>query len=538
MSSFDYVIVGAGSAGCIVAYRLAEAGHSVCVLEAGPVDRNPYIRLPAGFMKTTTDESVTWRLKTEESPHIAGRSISFIQGKVLGGSSAVNGMIYNRGQPSDFDNWAALGNDGWDYQSVLPYFRRTERFVDGGDPQFRGQDGRIPISVQNRHDDVCDSFIRGAIETGIPPTADYNGRTQTGVGYAQANIHQRRRWSTAHGYLHPARRRFGVTVITDALVRRVIVEGRRAVGVEYTLGDKQEVLTVRSRIATIVSAGTTNTAKLLQLSGIGPAAFLQEMGVPVVADLPGVGENLRDHYVSRLVASVHDGVDTVNRHARGLPLLAELAKFALRRRSILTMSVMSAYAFYKVDPTTVDNDYLLAFTPASLKGGATRSLDDVPGITLGGYQLRPRSRGYVRIRSRDVRDAPRIDPRYLSDEVDQRVLIAALKRSQQILRSKAMGHIVKAQSFPKNDCRNDDEWLDFIRQSGVTAYHFVGTCRMGPQSDSLTVVDPQLRVHGIAGLRVVDASVMPTTPSGNTNAATMMIGERGADLILADQRKA
>lgn len=535
MEVFDYVIVGAGSAGCILAYRLSAAGHSVCVLEAGPPDRNPYIRLPAGFMKTSTDPSVTWRFQHEGTPAIYDRAIPFIQGKTLGGSSAVNGMVYNRGQPSDFDNWARQGNPGWDYLSVLPYFRRIERFIGEGEDAFRGREGLIPVARIARREPVCDSFIRGAIETGIPAAADYNGRTQTGVGYAQANIHKGKRWSTAHAYLHPARRRYGVQVRTHALVRRVLVSAGRATGVEYTVGSDPNLHTVQARVETIVSAGTVNTTKLLQLSGIGPSALLQEMGIPVVAHVPGVGENLSDHYAARLVAHVHEGVDTINGRARGLPLLREFASWAMGRPSILSLSVMSVYAFYKVDPASAENDYLITFTPASLKGGATRTLDEVPGISSGGYRLRPESRGHIRITSRDVQAPPVVQPNYLQAEGDRVVLIEALKRSRRILASEAMRHIVKKQAFPEKELHSDDEWLDFIRRFGMTTYHLVGTSRMGAATDPLAVVDASLRVRGVPGLRVVDASVMPTTPSGNTNAATMMIAEKASDLILADR---
>jgi choline dehydrogenase len=534
MNLFDYVIVGAGSAGCILAYRLAAAGHRVCVLEAGPPDRNPYIRLPGGFMKTSTNRRLTWSFAHEGSPQVYGRSIPFIQGKTLGGSSAINGMVFNRGQSSDFDLWAREGNPGWEYQSVLPYFRRLEHFIDGGEDEFRGRRGPVPVATIARRDPVCDSFIRAAMESGIPPTSDYNGRTQTGVGYTQANIYKGKRWSTAHSYLHPARRRFGVKVVTNALVRRIVIEGGRASGVEYSHEGSERLLSMRARVCTIVSAGTVNTAKLLQLSGIGPAKLLQEIGIPVVADLAGVGANLSDHYAARLVAHVHEGVDTINARARGLPLIRELASWATGKPSILSTSVMSVYAFYKVNPASLENDYLVTFTPASLKGGATRVLDDVPGISSGAYRLRPESRGHVRITSKDVNAAPIVQPNYLQAESDRTVLIEALKRSRRILTSDAMRHIVKSQAFPENELRSDDEWMDFIRRYGMTTYHLVGTCKMGAAGDPLAVVDARLRVRGVQGLRVVDASVMPTTPSGNTNAATMMIAEKASDLILAE----
>lgn len=537
MENFDYVIVGAGSAGCILSYRLAEAGYSVCVLEAGPTDWNPFIRMPAGFMKTSTDTSITWQFATAGNPNTNGRSIPFIQGKVLGGSSAINGMVYNRGQASDFDNWSAMGNEGWDYASVLPYFKRTERFIEGGDDAFRGREGRVPITTLARRDAVCDSFIRGAIETGIPATNDYNGASQTGVCYAQANIYKGRRWSTNHAYLNPAKSRHAVKVVTRATARRVLVENGAAIGVEYTLGDNPQRRTARSRLETIVSAGAINSAKLLQLSGIGPTELLQAIGIPVVAHLPGVGQNLRDHYSARLVARVHDGVDTLNQHSRGIPLARELANWVLGRPSILSMSVMSVYGFYKAHPQSKDNDYLITFTPASLKGGATRVLDEVPGISSGGYRLRPESRGQVRLLSKDAQAAPHVDPNYLDVESDRTILIETLKRSRSILRSNAMKHVVKSIGFPAKDCQSDDEWLDFIKQYGMTTYHFVGTCKMGPASDPMAVVDHHLRVRGLRGLRVVDASVMPTTPSGNTNAATMMIAERASDLILADRNQ-
>jgi choline dehydrogenase len=534
MESFDFIIVGAGTAGCVLAHRLAEKGKSVCVLEAGPPDTNRYIRIPAGFMKTSSDPSITWQFVHQGTPNTNDRTIPFIQGRTLGGSSALNGMIYSRGQPSDFDNWASMGATGWSYDEVLPYFKRSERFMGDGDSVFRGGDGPVPITVLTRRDHVCDSFIRGAVETGVPINVDYNGSTQSGVGYTQATIYKGKRWSAAHAYLHPARQKFGVRVLTRAVVQRVLMEQGRAVGVEYSLGDDSKRLFVRSNIATILSAGSVSSPKLLQLSGVGSADMLRAMGIPVVLNLAGVGENLSDHYAARIVVRTQVGVETINQKAKGFPLVREVARWILGRPSILAMSSMSVYAFCKSDARLPENDYAVTFTPASLRAGMTRKLDDIPGITSGAWRLRPESRGYVRIRSGDACDTPLIQPNYLHAESDRSVLIAALKHSRAILRSDAMGHIVQQQIFPANDCESDDEWLDFIRQYGTTAYHLVGTCRMGAASDPAAVVDPQLRVRGLRGLRVVDASVMPTTPSANTNASTLMIAEKAADMILSE----
>lgn len=537
MEVYDYVIVGAGSAGCVLAYRLAEKGHSVCVLEAGPPDSSPYIRMPAGFMKTYTNPALTWNFTHEGTANTYNRSIPFVQGKTLGGSSALNGTIYSRGQAWDYDNWARLGNEGWDYASVLPYFRRNENFMGGGDKSVRGHDGRILTDVVQWRSAAAETFIKAAVESGSPLYADYNGSSQTGAGWAQATVYKGRRWSAAHAYLHPARQRFGVRVLTHALVKRVIVEQGRATGVEYAEGGGRDTRIVRSRLSTIVSAGTVNSTRLLQVSGIGPADLLQELGIPVVAHLPGLGQNLIDHYAARVVMRAREGVDTVNRRARGLALAREVAAWVLGKPSILGMSVVSAYCFGKMDRAASENDYAITFTPASFKLGMTRQLDDVPGFTLGAWGFRQQSRGYIRIQSNDINQAPFIQPNYLDAEHDRNVMVAALKRISEILRAPAMQSIAGRQIFPEHPCHTDDEWLDFIRRSGMTTYHLVGTCKMGPASDPQAVVDPRLRVRGLAGLRVVDASVMPAIPSGNTNAATLMLAEKAADMLLADHAR-
>lgn len=537
MEEYDYVIVGAGSAGCVLAYRLAERGHSVCVLEAGPPDSSPYIRMPAGFMKTYTNPKLTWNFTYEGGENIHGRRLAFVQGKTLGGSSALNGTIYSRGQAWDYDNWASLGNEGWDFASVLPYFRRNESFMGDGEDGVRGRDGRLLTDVVQWRSAAAQAFMKAAVETGSPANSDYNGRTQTGASWAQATVYKGRRCSAAHAYLHPARRLLGVRVITHALARKVLVEQGQAVGVEYTLGDSPSVRTVRSRVCTIVSAGTVNTTRLLQGSGIGPADLLQPLGIPVVANVPGVGSNLSDHYAARVVMRARDDVDTVNGRGRGLPLVREVASWMLGRPSILGMSVVSAYAFCKMDPASAENDYTVTFTPASFKEGMTRKLDTVPGVTLGAWGMRSRSRGYIRIRSKDMNEAPEIQGNFLSHEHDRRVMVAAMRRISQILEAPSLKPLLVDQLFPARACHTDDEWLDFIRGSGMSAYHLVGTCKMGPASDPMAVVDPQLRLRGVGRLRVVDASVMPAVPSGNTNAAALMIGEKAADMILADRAR-
>jgi len=534
MDAFDFVIIGAGTAGCGLAYRLGERGYSVCVLEAGPKDTNPLIRLPAGIMKTSHDPRITWRYEIEGSENTKNRKIPTFYGKTLGGSSAVNGMCYNRGQVSDFDNWSKAGNEGWDYNSVLPYFRKSERYISGGEDQFRGRFGPLTIQSLQSKDPISDRFVQGAVENGIPINPDYNGRIQMGVSYAQTVIHKGRRWSSAHAYLHPARRRFNVDVRTQCLVRRVLIENGAATGVEYSAGANQETQTVRSRINTIICAGATFSPKLLQLSGIGPSKLLRDFNIPVLNHLPGVGENLHDHYSVRMVARAYPGFGTINERARGLPLMMEALKWLLGKPSALSMTAMSVFTFCKSDPKSPDTDYSLMFIPACLKGGRTRELEDFPGVSGGAWQQRPESRGHVRIRSRDINEPPIIWPNYLDSELDRRIQIIAMKHLKAIFISEAMRPIVKEIILPEKDCRTDDEWLDYIRGNGMTSYHPAGTCKMGPSSDPMAVVDPRLRVHGVKRLRVVDASVLPTQISGQLNASVMMIAEKAADLIAED----
>jgi choline dehydrogenase len=534
LDSFDFVIVGAGTAGCCLSYRLAEAGHSVCVLEAGPPDTNPYIKIPSGIMKISANPRLTWQFQMEGDPKTKGRQFPVFLGKTLGGSSAINGMAYSRGQRSDFDGWASAGNEGWDYESVLPYFRKSENYVSGGDDRYRGRKGPIPIEILQSQDQVSDRFIKGAVETGIPLTNDYNGADQEGVSYLQGAIYKGRRWSSAHGYLHPAKKRFGIDIRTECLAKRILTTGRRATGVEYLRTGDDTVRVVHAKRSVIVSAGATLSPTLLQRSGIGCQKFLSDIGIPVVMDLPGVGENFSDHFSVRMVARIRGGLGTINERARGISLLREVIKWALGQPSVVAQQSMSVFTFCKMDPKSVDTDYSLMFLPAALKAGMTRRLDDFPGVTGGAWQMRPQSRGHIRIRSTDPNDAPIIFPNYLDSEIDRAIIVAAIKHLAAVFDTAPMREIIQEITLPLTECKTDEEWLDYVRSYGVTSYHPAGTCKMGPRTDPKAVLDARLRVHGMEGLRVIDASMMPTQLSGNLNAGVMMLAEKAAHMILED----
>jgi choline dehydrogenase len=527
--TFDYVIVGAGTAGSVLAGRLTEDGATrVCVLEAGPPDRNPMIHIPAGFMKTITDPRVNWLYATEPGEGTAGRSIDQPRGKTLGGSSSINGHIYNRGQRMDFDTWAQLGNRGWGYLDVLPYFKRNERRIGDGDDRFRGRDGAFVVEDLAWRHPLCDAFIEGAVALGIPRNPDYNGAVQEGVGYFQRSIHRGRRMSAARAFLRPAMRRGSLDVRTRAQVERVVLEGRQAVAVRYRRAGR--VHEVRAAREVILCGGAFNSPQLLQLSGIGPPALLGAHGIEVLHALEGVGENLRDHYPVRLVARVK-GTDTINERSRGLRLAAEVVKYFVAGKGILTLQPTLVHVFWKSDEALDAGDLQLTFTPASYQEGVQSKLDEFPGVTVAAWQQRPESRGHVRIRSADPMDKPLIQPRYLEHEMDQRVIVGGVKLARRLLSTPELARYYEREEFPGVGVTTDDELLDFARRRGTTAFHPMGTCRMGPPSDPMAVVDDQLRVRGLNGLRVVDASVMPTMPSANTSASTLMVAEKAADMI-------
>jgi choline dehydrogenase len=533
MESFDYVIIGAGSAGSVLANRLSEDPNvTVCVLEAGPRDWHPFIHIPAGFMYTLVNPKVNWLYTSEPSEWTGGRRIAAPRGKTLGGSSSINGHIYNRGQRLDFDGWAQRGNRGWGYSDVLPYFRRTEqRIAVEADDTFRGRDGNLPITDLEWRDPICEAFIEGAVELGIPRNRDYNGTQQAGVSYVQRIIRNGRRISAARGYLHPAMKRPNLTVRTHAHATEIVLEGKRAVGVRYRKGGRAgKPMEVRARRELILSGGAVNSPQLLQVSGIGPAPLLRSLGIEVRHELAGVGENLRDHYAPRFVARVK-GATTINEKSRGLKLANEILKYAVARKGILTLNPTLIYVFWKSDERVDNYDLQLTFTPASYKEGVQSTLDDFPGMTIASWQQRPDSTGYVRSKTADPFDHPVIQPNYLAAESDRQVLLAGMKLARRLLQSRALSKFYDREEFPGPQAQSDADLMTAAKQRGTTTFHLMGTCRMAPDTDPTAVVDEQLRVRGLEGLRVVDASIMPTMPSANLNASVLMIAEKAADMI-------
>ncbi len=536
MESFDYVIVGAGSAGSVLANRLSEDGKStVCVLEAGPSDWHPFIHIPAGFMYTLVNPSVNWLYTSEASEWTGGRRIAAPRGKTLGGSSSINGHIYNRGQRMDFDGWAQRGNHGWGYADVLPYFRRTEKRIadEPGslDSTFRGTEGGLPITDLDWRDPLCEAFIEGAQTLGIPRNRDYNGTMQAGVSYVQRVIQKGRRVSAARAFLHPAMKRPNLTVRTGAHASEIVLEGKKAVGIHYRKGGRTGTpMEVRANKEVILCGGTVNSPQLMQVSGIGPAPLLAALGIAVKHALPGVGENLRDHYAPRFVARVKNA-KTINEKSHGLPLVGEVLKYAWNRSGILALNPTLIYVFWKSDERVDNYDLQLTFTPASYKEGVQSTLDDFPGMTIASWQQRPDSTGYVRAKSADPFAAPTIQPNYLAAASDRQVLLAGMKLARRLLSSGPMMRYYDREEFPGAGKQSDEDLMTAAKQRGTTTFHLMGTCRMAPHTDPTAVVDDQLRVRGIEGLRVVDASIMPTMPSANLNASVLMIAEKAADMI-------
>ena len=536
MEEFDYIIIGAGSAGCVLANRLtADGANSVCILEAGPPDWNPFIHIPAGFMRTLVNPKVNWLYEASPSEWTAGRVVAVPRGKTLGGSSSINGHVYNRGQRMDFDSWAQLGNSGWGYSDVLPYFKRCEQKIGEGDELYRGRNGNLKITDLDWRHPLCDAFIKGANSLGIPTNTDYNGASQEGVSYVQRTTHKRLRVSSAKAFLNPAKSRKNLTVYTESQVTRILFEERRAFGVELKKGGPRgQTGKIYARKEIILSGGAINSPQLLQLSGIGSTNLLKELGIPVVHNLPGVGENLRDHYAPRFTARVKN-IDTINEKARGPKLWWEVAKYFLGGNSIVNLSPTLVYCFWHSDENVKNKDLQLTFTPASYKEGVQSQLDDQPGFTIASWQQRPESSGFVRAKTANPFEAPEIQPNYLQEEGDRRVLLAGMKLARNLMRTEALKPYFDYEQYPGEGVKTDEELLQVAKERGTTTFHVMGTCRMGPETDPLSVVDESLCVRGIEGLRVIDASIMPNMLSANLNAAVMMIAEKGADMILGKE---
>ncbi len=530
--TFDYVIVGSGAAGSVLAARLTEDPNvTACVLEAGPPDRNPYIHIPAGFIKTLFDDRVTWQFRTAPTDWTGGRPIATTQGRTLGGSTSVNGMIYNRGQPNDQNSWAQRGNRGWSYADCLPYYRRSERRIGFGDDTRRGREGPIPVTDMDWIHPVSEAFIAGCVAMGIPRSPDYNSGTQWGVGYFQRTIRNGRRVSAARAFLLPSLARGSISLRTNARASGLVFEGRQVVGVRYLRRRGGTPEEVRARREVIISAGTVNSARLLQVSGVAAPELLAKLGVPVVHALPGVGENFRDHYASRIVMRAKPHVTTLNELARGPRLWLQVVRWALRRPSILGVAPSHVHVFWKSHEALDAPDLQCVFTPGSYAAGKVYVLDEYPGVSAGAWQHRPESVGWVRAVSADVFQDPEIQPNYLSHPDDRRVHLGGIRLVRRMLATPELAPFLEAETLPGPAAQSDDELLDFARQNGTTTFHLIGTCRMGPETDPSAVVDDQLRVRGLSGLRVVDASVMPAMTSANTYATTLMIAEKAADMI-------
>lgn len=530
----DYVIVGAGSAGCVLANRLTEDPNTrVVLIEAGGKDWHPMIHIPAGYMKLLDHPTLTWNYKADPESGLNGRAINYPRGRVLGGSSSINGMIYIRGQPEDFDHWRQLGNRGWSWDDVVPWFKKSENW-EGPADATHAKGGPLFTAPTRDQPELCQAAVEAGKQMGWAYRADVNDLPAglgDHIGWIQQTRGGRFRASAARSYLSPAMKRPNLRVVTNALVHRILFDGKRAIGVAFSRAGKMEQANAAAEV--ILSAGAIGSPHILQLSGVGDPAHLGRVGIPVHHALRGVGQNFQDHFLARVSAEVRD-VPTLNEKSRGLGLVGEVMRYVMTGRGLLTYGASLVAASVKVLPESATPDVQALFASASYAPGPKRRLADEPGMTSGVWQMRPLSRGHVEAKSPRPEDQPSINPRYLDDERDRRAIVGGLRLVREWFKAPALARYVVAETLPGPDVQTDDEFVAFARQTGTTVFHASCSCRMG--LDPMAVVDDHLRVHGLDGLRVIDASVMPAVTSTNTNAPTIMIAEKGAAMVRATAR--
>lgn len=528
---YDYVVVGAGSAGCVIANRLSEnPRNKVLLLEAGPEDKNFWIHVPLGFGKNVNNPDVNWCYRGEPEPYCRKQSYLLPRGRVLGGSSSINGMVYVRGQIEDFNHWSQLGNLGWSFEDVLPYFKKSEDNSRGAS-ELRGIGGPLSVSDISERNELCDKLIQAGCELGLNRNDDINGLVQEGIGYHQATIRNGRRCSTAVAFLQPALKRSNLRVETGALAKQILFDGKRAKGIVYDKNGTSLEVKVNQEI--ILSGGAFNSPQLLELSGIGQAKLLKNLGLPVIHELDGVGNELQDHQIIRMRWRITKYV-TFNEQVHGWRAVRSALKYLFKRSGVLSMPTLPISAFAKTRKELATPDLQIQVFPGSYENLEARKLDVNPGVTLGATMLRPESRGWVHIKSPDHREPPAIFHNLLQTEGDRATAVLSMKLCRRLMEADAMAHLYGHELTPGNKVQTDAEFLDAARDIVQSNWHPTSTCKMG--SDRLAVVDQRLKVHGLERLRVADASIMPTTVSGNTNAACIMIGEKAADMILADSK--